>query len=363
MATDKNNVEALIRQSRPINIKDPYDAGWVEGKTILITGGASGFGEGFFRKWAHHGANVIIGDVNDARGNEIVAEVRKTTGNKHLHYIHCNVANWQSQVSFFRQSVKLSPTGGIDAVVANAGISDGAPFFYEVPDYDAVEEPPAPVYKCFEVNLVGVMYTSQLALHYLSKNPKSAIPNTSLTPAPNTRDRHLLLLGSIASLGPIPGQVQYCVSKHGVLGLFRSLRSTAFVNGVRVNILLPYFIDTPILPAVGRLVLAGSGMGKPEDVIDAGTRLMADTRIVGRSLAIGPKVRIDDDWQVISPSSPNGTESAVWEAYAEDFVEVEAFTRRFIGAINQVEVIRGWVGWATDVLLAFAYPVRNMLRR
>jgi hypothetical protein len=50
-----------IRQSPPVDTSAPYDAAWVAGKTILITGGASGFGEGFFRKWADHGANVIIG--------------------------------------------------------------------------------------------------------------------------------------------------------------------------------------------------------------------------------------------------------------------------------------------------------------
>jgi NAD(P)-dependent dehydrogenase (short-subunit alcohol dehydrogenase family) len=269
------------------------------------------------------GANIIIGDINDARGNEIVGDLRKSTGNKHHYYMHCDVTDWQNQVSLFRQSVKLSPTGGIDAVVANAGVSDGQPpFFHEVPDYDAIEEPPKPSYKCLEINLIGVMYTSQLALHYLAKNPKSSIPSTSLTPAPNTRDRHLLLVGSIASLGPIPTQGQYCASKHGVLGLFRSLRSTTFVNGVRVNIVLPYFIDTPILPSTARMLLAGGAMGQPQDVVDAGTRLMADTRIIGRSLVIGPKIRVDDDWQVIPSSSPHGTESAVWEAYAEDFVEV-----------------------------------------
>lgn len=58
MSKDMNNIEGLVRQSRPIDINDPYDAAWVEGRTILITGGASGFGEGFFRKWADHGTNV-----------------------------------------------------------------------------------------------------------------------------------------------------------------------------------------------------------------------------------------------------------------------------------------------------------------
>lgn len=48
--------------------------------------------------------------------------------------------------------------------------------------------------------------------------------------------------------------------------------------------LCPYFIDTPIVPATVRVLLAGGSMGKPEDVVDAATRLVADTRIVGRSL-------------------------------------------------------------------------------
>jgi hypothetical protein len=84
----------------------------------------------------------------------------------------------------------------------------------------------------------------------------------------------------------------------------------------------PYFIDTPLLNVAARLALAGGATGKPEDVVDAATRLMADTRIVGRALVVGPKVRRDDDWQLLPSSSTEGHESAVWEAYAEDFTEV-----------------------------------------
>ncbi|KAG9235546.1 hypothetical protein BJ875DRAFT_267571 [Amylocarpus encephaloides] len=366
MAKDPNNVTEMARQSRPIDITDPYDPGWVEGKIILITGGASGFGEGFFNKWADHGANVIIGDISDAQGEALVEGARKRTGNKNHHYIHCDVTSWESQVKFFREAVRLSPTGGIDAVVANAGISDGPPMFDEVPsNLDSLEIPPAPPYRCLQVNLIGVMYTAQLAMFYLARNPTptKAAENASLQPKPNTRDRHLLLVGSIASLGPIPGQVQYCASKHAVLGLFRSLRSSSFLNGIRINMVLPYFIDTPLIPTSGRLILAGGGFGKPEDVVDAGTRLMADTRIVGRALAIGPKIRVDEDWQLLDPDSTRGTESAVWETHAEDFVEVEVFTRRFIGALNQLERVRGWYGFALDCLVAFGYPLRRLLGR
>jgi FlaA1/EpsC-like NDP-sugar epimerase len=55
---------STIRQSPPIDIRTPYDAAWVNGKVILITGGASGFGAAFVRHWATNGATVIVGDIN-----------------------------------------------------------------------------------------------------------------------------------------------------------------------------------------------------------------------------------------------------------------------------------------------------------
>ena len=329
---------------------------------MLITGGASGFGEGFFRKWADAGANVIIGDINNTRGQALVEEVRRETGNQNHHFIHCDVANWQSQVDFFHEAIKLSPHGGIDAVVANAGIYDIGPAFEHPQGLDAATPPP-PQLKCFEIDLLGVLYTAHLAMFYLPRNPGSGKASSSTAPTQQTRDRHLLLLGSIASLCPLPGQPLYCVSKHGVLGLFRSLRATSFMHGIRVNMLCPYFIDTPFIPAAGRVLLAGSAMGKPEDVVDAGTRLAADTRIIGRALVIGPKVKVDDEWQLVPQTSEEGKEIAVWEAYGDDFANVEIFVARFVRMLNQIEVARGWLGWASDMLSAFLYAIRACLRK
>jgi NAD(P)-dependent dehydrogenase (short-subunit alcohol dehydrogenase family) len=124
MSHSRNNLVEITRQSAPVDTTAPYDASWVAGKTILITGGASGFGEGFSRHWAKNGANIVVGDIGDARGRAMIEDLRKTTGNRNHHYIHCDVTNWQSQVDFFKTAVKLSPSGGIDAVVANAGIVD-----------------------------------------------------------------------------------------------------------------------------------------------------------------------------------------------------------------------------------------------
>jgi hypothetical protein len=172
-------------------------------------------------------------------------------------------------------------------------------------------------------------------------------------------------VGSVASLGPIVQNHLYCVSKHGVLGLFRTLRASTVITGVRVNLICPYFIDTPLIPAIGRVILAGGATGKPEDVVDAATRLMADTRIVGRALCIGPKVKVsaDDEFQLVPQTDKSGKELAVWEAFADDFEMNEVFNRRMVGLLNRVEATRGWVGWAGDMLGAFTYPLRVWMGR
>lgn len=344
------------RQSPPIDLDIPYDDAWVNGKTILITGGASGFGAAFARRWAAAGATIIIGDVSVNSGQNLVRDVRAKTGNENVHFLYCDVTDWQSQVTFFKESIKLSPHGGIDTVVANAGIS--AEFGFDEPvDLDAAE-PPKPNLKVFDVNMVGVLYTTHLAMFWLPRNPGSRDPSTKSDPAAESRDRHILLMGSMASLCPIPTQILYGTSKHGVLGLFRTLRSTTFARGVRVNMLCPYFIDTPIVNVAGRLALAGGAIGEVEDVVDAATRLTADSRIAGRALAIGPKmsVALDDngDYQ-LTPKAAGGQQKALWEPYADDWEDAELFARNLVRLLNGVVLMRGWVGWVGDIVKAVRF--------
>lgn len=251
MGKDRSNVVDTVRQSPPVDTTEPYDATWVAGRTIIITGGASGFGAGFAKKWALNGANVFVADVSREKGQALVEEMREESGSQHHHFVYCDVTNWQSQVDLFRTAIQLSPHGGIDAVVANAGISDTGSILDDPQGLDA-EEPPEPIFKTIDVNIIGVLYTTYLAMFWLPRNDKTTNPNLSkLPPGPHTRDRHILLVGSVASLCPLPHQIQYTTSKHAVLGLFvtspsiislsklikiqRSLRSTSFKHGVRVN--------------------------------------------------------------------------------------------------------------------------------
>ncbi|KAI9668340.1 MAG: hypothetical protein M1829_005544 [Trizodia sp. TS-e1964] len=341
----KSSIAELTKQSPPVDLRLPFDASWVSKKTILITGGASGFGEAFFRRWAAYDAAVVIADIDHEKGHLLVNEVRKSTGNAHLHFVYCDVTDWQSQVDLFRKAEKLSPHGGIDAVVANAGIAEGNMDFEMPTDLDQ-PHPLPPRIRTMDVNLTGVLYTTHLALFHLARS--SRLPATGLP-----RDRHLLLVGSIASLLPLPGQLLYSVSKHGVLGIFRNLRTTSHIHKIRVNLLCPYFIDTPIITNGARVLLAGGAMGQIEDVVDAASRLM-DRDIIGRSLAVGPKVRVEQleggELALVQRGSERGEERAVWEVFAHDMEDGDLFVRRFLKLLNAVAAARGWAGWIADIV-------------
>ena len=246
-----------VRQSPAIDTNAVPDETWVRDKTIVITGGASGFGEGFLRRWAADGATVVIGDINIRRGDQLVREVKIKTRNSRVHFFHCDVTDWQSQVQLFKDAINVSPHGGIDTVVANAGIVDPSPTF-ETPEGLDAPNPPPPDLGVLDVNLKGVLYTSHLALFYLARNPQSAPADPNCDPIKTLRDRHLLLISSMAGLAPIPTHTLYATSKHAVVGLYRNLRCSSFVHGVRTNLICPYFMYVHSILSQTCLVVDGS---------------------------------------------------------------------------------------------------------
>ena len=383
---DESYIVDVVQQSAPVDVTQPYDTASLKGKSILITGGASGFGAAFARHWASHGAHIAIGDINDAAGEELVAELRTLPGSSgHHHFRHCDVTRWEDQLALFQEAARASPTGGIDAVVANAGVLETDNVItgkgFENPsglDLDQDPRPPPPPLRCLAVNLTGVMYTVHLALYWLPRNeePKHGrtdsgvgdgdgdsddrTPDTAAT-GTRPRDRHLLLTGSVAGIMALPGQPEYTASKHAVTGLFRSLRGTARVNqGVRVNMLCPYFVETPLIPRPGMLLLAGAGFASIGDVVDAGTRLMADEAVVGRALVIGPGLSVvdEEDGDGLGPlgGEEGGVRSrAVWECYADDYEKVDLFSQRYVRLLNQFTKLRGWAGTLKDILSLIVY--------
>lgn len=389
-SASQNRMVESIHQSPPVDCTLPYTTTTLRGKTILLTGGASGLGAAFARKWAAAGANLIIGDIADADGEALVAELRSSTDNSQHHFVHVDVTLWPSQAALFQEAVRLSPTGELDAVVASAGISDkfgtitGKGFENPV-DLDK-PNPPAPNLKCIEVNLIGVMYTAHLALFWLQQNATTNT-TTAVKEAEDTRDsrdRHLLLIGSGAGLFALPGVPEYVTSKHGVTGLFRSLRMLSYRQGIRVNMLCPYFVDTPILPNRAVAMLAGLGLATLEDTVDGATRLMAATtaaqqkqpqRIAGRALFIGPRASLlqkvlperelteNEEAEVqdvtgevlVDEDVAAGKGQGVWDVYAHDYETADYFIRRYVRVLNTIAAIKGWIGFWKEFVNALFF--------
>lgn len=96
------------------------DKSRVQGKSVIVTGGANGMGEAFVRAFTAAGAFVTFGDLHP-RGSEIEKELN-VDGQKAV-FVKCDIRNWDDQIRLFETAGSKSPSNSVDIVIANAGIS------------------------------------------------------------------------------------------------------------------------------------------------------------------------------------------------------------------------------------------------
>ncbi|KAH6620184.1 hypothetical protein C7974DRAFT_227586 [Boeremia exigua] len=258
---------------KPINCEVDLDLGNIAGKTVIVTGGASGLGEAYIRTLHAAKANVVIGDSNPKTGEKLASEL---AGAK---YIQVDVTKWQDQLHLFRQAELAF--GQIHYVIANAGIATQDDVFsFDGPD----SVPTEPGLDIIHVNIIGVLYTTKLAMHYFIKL-------NGTTRSPKQVDTCLILIGSGAAFLDCPRGPQYSCSKWGMRGIMHSLRRTAGLHGSRVNVLSPWYVRTNILTkeTFDHVESAGVHIAKTEDAGQALLRLLSDTSINGRMLFIAPR--------------------------------------------------------------------------
>ena len=185
------------------------------GKAAIVTGGGSGIGRALGAALAADGARVVLADVDepavtaaaDALGPGVTARV-------------LDVRDLEAVRALVDEVV--AGEGGLDLFFANAGISMGGP---------ADQLTPAHWDRIIDVNLRGAV-------------------NAVLAAYPVMRARgsgHLVLTASGAGLAAPPFVVPYATTKHAVVGLGTGLRPEAALHGVRVSVLCPGAVETPIL--------------------------------------------------------------------------------------------------------------------
>ncbi|KAI9731794.1 MAG: hypothetical protein M1834_004583 [Cirrosporium novae-zelandiae] len=257
--------------SQKVDFSKPLDASSVKDKTVLITGGASGLGEASARAFAKAGAYVTVADLNEELGSKLEKEL-VGLGQK-VKFVKTDVLDWDSQTNAFKAAIAFSPANSLNIVIPCAGTTGGR--ISLAPPENPEADPPKPTAMGLRTLLFGEYYTTCLAMHYFS------LPTAAT-------DRSLLLVSSMAGYSGIPLAIEYTTAKHGVRGLFYSLRAPCKQAGIRVNLLAPTFIDTPMIAHMMEgLKKAGVKFATTEDCVDAVLRVSSDSTISGRAVCVG----------------------------------------------------------------------------
>ena len=229
--------------------------GRLDGKVAVVTGGCSGIGLATVRRFLEEGAKVVVGDVNDALGAELAAELGFT-------YTHVDVTSKDEVDALFKTA--KDTYGSVDIAFNNAGISP--------PEDDSILDTDLDAWrKVQEVNLTSVYLCCKAALPYMLEQRKGSIINTA---------------SFVAVMGAATSQISYSASKGGVLSMSRELGVQFARQGVRVNALCPGPVNTPLLQelfakdeerAARRLVHVPMGrFGEPEEMANAVLFLASD---------------------------------------------------------------------------------------
>jgi NAD(P)-dependent dehydrogenase (short-subunit alcohol dehydrogenase family) len=196
--------------------------------TAIITGGASGIGRALAEELAQRGCEVVLADLQIELAKEVASQIKASGGKAEA--MKVDVTNFPAVEKLVQATVKR--TGRLDYMFNNAGIAiAGSVDLYGIEDWNYI----------LDINLRGVINGVQAAYKRMVAQEFGHIVNTA----------------SMAALMPGPGSVSYTMTKHGVMGLSTSLRAEATHLGVRVSVICPGVIRTPILEGgrYGRMLI------------------------------------------------------------------------------------------------------------
>lgn len=233
----------------------------LENKVAIITGGASGIGRATAEKFVQEGAQVIIWDLDETRGNALAKEL----GAK---FIKVNTSNY-NEIEVAAKKVN-DEFGRIDILINNAGITrDSTIKKMTIEQWQQV----------IDVNLSGVFYCSKIISEYMVANGWGRIINAS----------------SVVGLYGNFGQANYVATKSGLIGMTKTFAREFGRKGITVNAIAPGFISTEMVAAMPEEVLAGmktkvpiGRLGEPKEIANAYCFLASDeaSYINGHTLSV-----------------------------------------------------------------------------
>jgi len=247
----------------------------IKGKVFIVTGGASGLGEGTARMFAREGASVVIADLQEARGAALAAELGGA-------FVKCDV----SQEDDGRRVVaKARELGKLMGLVNCAGIAPAA----KTVGKDGAH-PLALFAKTVTVNLIGSFNMIRLAAEAMAANEPEA-----------TGERGVIVsTASVAAFDGQIGQAAYAASKGGVVGMTLPIARDLARSGIRNMTIAPGIFGTPMLfgmpqevqDALAASVPFPSRLGRPEDYAKLVHQIVTNDMLNGEVIRLDGAIRM-----------------------------------------------------------------------
>ena len=247
----------------------------IQDRVFIVTGGASGLGEGSARMLAANGGKVVIADMNAERGEAVAKEIGGD-------YLRCDVSNEADGQAVVEKATRL---GKLVGLVNCAGIAPAEKTVGKNGPHNL-----ATYTKTIMVNLVGSFNMIRLAADAMSKNE----PET-------TGERGVLIsTASVAAYDGQIGQAAYAASKGGVVGMTLPIARDLARSGIRNMTIAPGIFGTPMLftmpqevqDALAASVPFPSRLGKPEDYAKLVKHILENDMLNGEVIRLDGAIRM-----------------------------------------------------------------------
>jgi len=191
----------------------------LEGKSAIVTGAASGIGREIARIYAREGAQVAIADLNTEAADATAAEIRAAGGKA----IGVTMDVTSEEAVNAGVDATIAAFGGVDILVSNAGIQ----IVHPIEEFSYADWK-----RMMAIHVDGAFLTTRACIPHMYKSGRGG---------------SIIYMGSVHSKEASVLKAPYVTAKHGLIGLAKVVAKEGGPHGVRVNVICPGFVRTPLV--------------------------------------------------------------------------------------------------------------------